>query len=129
VSHLTTAVQAADASGFDLDDMTEDALNMPERPAALYSLSELQRLLTTPALLPPGITVTPAGEKDFAYLQPGMTQPIRVTTDPEYYDLHSDSVELWSPGNPLFPREPVLSTAAVPSVEEFRLALGEAPTR
>ena len=29
-----------------------------------------------------------------------MRQPIRVTTDPEYYEENSESVELWSPGNP-----------------------------
>ena len=28
-----------------------------------------------------------------------MRQPIRVTTDPEYYEENSESVELWSPGN------------------------------
>ena len=25
-----------------------------------------------------------------------------MTTDPGYYEEHSESVELWSPGNPLF---------------------------
>lgn len=123
VSHLTTAVQDTPDSGFDLDHMTADALTMPDRPAALYGLAELQQLLTAPRLLPPGLAVTPAGEKDFAYLQPGMTRPVRVTTDPDYYDLHSDSVELWSPGNPLFPQETMASTAPIPTVEEFYLAL------
>jgi hypothetical protein len=34
---------------------------------------------------------------------PGMSKPVRVCTDPNYYEENSDSVELWSPGNPLMP--------------------------
>ena len=37
-----------------------------------------------------------------AFLAPGMADPLRVTTDPEYFEENSESVELWSPGNPLF---------------------------
>ena len=35
---------------------------------------------------------------------PGMTDELCATTDPEYYDEHAESVELWSPGNPIFSR-------------------------
>ena len=31
-----------------------------------------------------------------------MREPLRVTTDAAYYEEHAESVELWSPGNPLF---------------------------
>ena len=31
-----------------------------------------------------------------------MTERLRVTTDPEYFKEHTESLELWSPGNPLF---------------------------
>ena len=31
-----------------------------------------------------------------------MPEPIRVTTEPEYYEKNSESIELWSPGNPFF---------------------------
>jgi hypothetical protein len=34
---------------------------------------------------------------------PGRDHPVRVTTDPDYFDLHPESVELWSPGSPVFP--------------------------
>jgi hypothetical protein len=27
-----------------------------------------------------------------------------VTTDPDFYQEHTESMELWSPGNPLFPQ-------------------------
>ena len=28
---------------------------------------------------------------------------MRVTTNPEFYEQHAESVELWSQGNPTFP--------------------------
>ena len=38
----------------------------------------------------------------YALRAPGMTPELPVTTDPDYYEEHSESVEFWSPGNPLF---------------------------
>ena len=35
-------------------------------------------------------------------MPPGMTERLRVTTDPEYFEEHAESVEFWSLGNPLF---------------------------
>lgn len=32
-----------------------------------------------------------------------MSAPVRVTTDPDYYEQHPDSTELWSPGSSVFP--------------------------
>jgi hypothetical protein len=81
----------------------ECRLEEPVRPKAAYTLADLQKVLNRPDLLPPGITVKYAGQKDFSYLSPGMAKPIRVTTDPAFYDENSDSVEFWSPGSPLFP--------------------------
>ena len=31
-----------------------------------------------------------------------MDEAVRVTTEPTYYEQHSESMELWSPGNDLF---------------------------
>ena len=104
VSGISSEVTAAEQSGFDLDEVTAKELEEPERPPALYSLSDLGALLTRPELLPPGIESKPLGNRDRSYLAPGMAAPIRVTTDPDYFEQHPDSVELWSPGNPLFPQ-------------------------
>ena len=38
-----------------------------------------------------------------------------ITTDPVYYEEHTESVEFWSPGNPLFHAPEVTTTTA-----EFR---------
>ena len=42
------------------------------------------------------------GSREYGLLAPGMTERLRVTTDPEYFEEHAESLELWSPGNPLF---------------------------
>lgn len=89
--------------GFDINVLAEQDLEDLTATPPAYNLSDLRVILECPNLLPTGIQSKQTGSKDFAYLQPGMSQPIRVTTDPDFYDEHSDSVELWSPGNPLFP--------------------------
>ena len=40
--------------------------------------------------------------REYSLLAPGMTEPVRVTTDATYYEANSESVKLWSPANPLF---------------------------
>ena len=110
--------------GLDLDEVTEAALEMPPRPPALYDLQDLGRLLKRPELLPPGIEVAKTGgKKDRAWQQPGMLEAVRVTTDPVYYEEHADSVELWSPGNPLFPSEPLSGEIDYPTEAAFRAVL------
>jgi SNF2 family DNA or RNA helicase len=103
LSQLEEDTDGANQQSFDLDTVTAEDLEEPIRPKAAYTLADLQKVLNRPELLPPGITVKYAGQKDFSYLRPGMTKAIRVTTDPEFYDENSDSVEFWSPGSPLFP--------------------------
>lgn len=45
-----------------------------------------------------------------------MPQAIRVTTDPAYYEENTESVELWSPGNPFFEAPDLVpDTADVPA--------------
>jgi len=60
-------------------------------------------MIRSSAVLPPGVEVKTMGAREYSYLSPGMREPIRVTTDADYYEQHADSVELWSTGSPLFP--------------------------
>ncbi|MCC6497549.1 MAG: helicase, partial [Propionibacteriaceae bacterium] len=103
VSRLEGDIRTAEDAGFDLDAITEGDLIEPERPAAPYGLHELDLILHRPDILPPGIEVKPLGPKEYAYRAPGMAKPVRVTTDPDYFDDQPGSLELWSPGSPLFP--------------------------
>ena len=71
--------------------------------SAIYRLEFPRTVLEDKELLPPGHENRGSLGKDYSYTAPGLKKPIRVTTDPEFYTEHSDSVELWSPGAPVFP--------------------------
>ena len=103
VSDIASEANELDAAGFDLDEAVDEDLNEPDRPEPLYSLRELDRILSADNLLPPGVEAEKLGSKDYTYLAPGMKEPVRVTADPEFFDAHPESTELWSPGGPLFP--------------------------
>ncbi|GAB6058226.1 SNF2-related protein [Desulfonatronum parangueonense] len=104
ISRISDEAEQLQAGGFDIDQAAQDDLIEPERHAPLYDLNDLGRVLSNPLLLPPGIEATRLASKDFAYIEPGMKAPIRVTTDPDYFDANPESTELWSPGCPVFPR-------------------------
>ena len=102
VEAIDRQVREAGGGGFDIDAVTEDALAMPPRPQSPVTLDDLDRVIASPDLMPPGTDVQPMGRREYGLLTPGMAQRLRVTTDPAYYEENAESVELWSPGNPLF---------------------------
>ena len=89
-------------SGFDIDPALDADLAIRECTPSPVTLDDLDRVIADPSLMPPGTEVRPMGPREYSLLAPGMQQPIRVTTDPAYYEENSESVELWSPGNPFF---------------------------
>lgn len=102
----------AQQSGFDLDEFTDaDVEELPRAPAAL-SLDDLDKVISSPNLLAPGLEASPLGAREYRFLQPGLEREVRVTTDPNYYEQHAETLELWSPGSPTFP-EPVEVEAEV----------------
>jgi SNF2 family DNA or RNA helicase len=103
VSEIETAVDDLAQSGFDIDAVTDADLTQPPRSSPLLDLDDLDRVLQCEAAMPPGITANPLTRREYAYSAPGMAKPLRITTDREFYGEHSESVEFWSPGNPLFP--------------------------
>jgi hypothetical protein len=106
VNEIEAEAAHAEAEGFDLDAIAPADLEEPVRPAALYDLAFLDELLARPDLLPPGVEAKPlhGSPRQFSYTAPGLGTAVRVTTDPEVFDEHPESVELWSPGSPLFPQ-------------------------
>ena len=89
-------------SGFDIDAALDEVLDAPDPPAPLVTMADLDRVIGSPDLLSPGARVQPLGNREYGFTPPWSTEPVRVTTDPDHYRDHPDSVELWSPGNPLF---------------------------
>ncbi len=102
-ARIQSEAKEAEESGFDLDAAIDEDFTEPERPSSPLSLDDLDLVIRRPEVLPPGIEVQEMGAREYSYLAPGMPERLRVTTDAAYYEQHSDSVELWSPGNPLFP--------------------------
>jgi SNF2 family DNA or RNA helicase len=103
VATIEDEARGAEAAGFDIDSVTDDDLQMPARSAPRLTLDDLNHVLNTPSAMLPGIIVEPLAPREYAYSAPGMAEKVRVTTDPEYFEEHAESVELWSPGSPLFP--------------------------
>ena len=102
VDEVERQTREADAASFDIDATLGDDLVMPERAPSSVTMQDLDRVIASPDLMPPGTDVQPLGHREYGLLAPGMAERLRVTTDPTYYDENAESVELWSPGNPLF---------------------------
>ena len=113
--------QEAEAGGFDLDAVLDDDITLPDRPPSPVTMEDLDRLIGSPGLMPPGTDVQPLASREYGLLAPGMGERLRVTTDPAYYEEHAESVELWSPGNPLF-NAPELLAASEALPEKKTLA-------
>lgn len=100
---LDAAIVEAQRTSFDIDEETQDELEELVPPRSPVTLPELGLVLASPALLPAGTHATPLdGPGEMRYEGLGSPRPVRVTTRPEYYSEHPDSVELWSPGSPIF---------------------------
>ena len=99
---LEQQLRADAGRGFDIDAVTESDLTMPPRSPSSVTMEDLDRIIGSPDMMPPGTDVQPLGHREYGLLAPGMNERMRVTTDPEYFEDHAESMELWSPGNPLF---------------------------
>ena len=102
VDTIEQQTREAEGQGFDIDAVTESDLAMPARTPSPVTMEDLDRVIGSSDLMPPGTDVQPMGRREYGLLAPGMTERLRVTTDPEYFEEHAESLELWSPGNPLF---------------------------
>lgn len=104
VHDVVSEVDAVEGGGgFDLDAVTDADLEEPRRPTPPLDMDGLEQLLRHPTALPPGLTVRTLGNRQWAFSAPGMAEEMRISTDPHFVEEHPDNVELWSPGNPLFP--------------------------
>ena len=100
---IDNEVDEAQQGGFDIDEVTEADLVEPYRPESVLNMDDLDRVIRSESALPAGISAGTMAAREYAYSAPGMAEKLRVTTDPSFYEDHSESVELWSPGSPLFP--------------------------
>ena len=103
ITQLQAAASQPPVDSFNIDEAIEAALELPERVPAPYGLEELGRLLDQPNLLPLGTEAKRVSSKDVFWTQPGAPQ-VSVTTDPDFFDEHPESVEFWTPEARRFPK-------------------------
>ena len=117
--------QEAEAGGFDLDAVLDDDITLPGRPPSSVTMDDLDRVIASPGLMPPGTDVLPMEPRAYSLLASGMGKPVRVAADPAFYGEHAESVELRSPGNPLFnPPEDIPEPAPWPEGTPLGKLLG-----
>ncbi len=104
VRSVEVSIADAQSSSINLDDFSDDELDLPPRSDPAITLADLKAILDRPILLPPGADAKPLDASDYRYLDGEMPAPIRVTVDPQFFEAHSDSVEFWTPGSPAFPK-------------------------
>ncbi len=117
VDAIKRQADEAEGRGFDIDAVTEDELIMPERSISAVTMDDLDRVIGSVDLMPPGVDVQPMGRREYGFLAPGMTERLRVTTDAAYFEEHAESMELWSPGNALFTPPEFTAPTNAPPVE------------
>jgi hypothetical protein len=109
VGGVRSEVETRSEQGFDIDEVTAEDLRPAARPVPRLTLSDLERVLATPSVLPPGTRAGPLSPRDSSYTPPGGADAVRVTLDPEFFEENAGSLELWSPGSPAFPQPDVVA--------------------
>lgn len=100
---IGSAIEEAKQQRFDLDEDTTPDFVEPIKPRAPMTLADLGRVLADSSLLPNGVQAAPMGNGEMKYAAANQPSVLRVSTSAAYYTDHPDSVELWSPGGPVFP--------------------------
>ena len=103
VKALENAISAGEGSALDLDDYADESLELSVRPDPAISLSDLRAILDRPKLLPLGSEAVHLNDKDYRFVDGYLPHAVRITVDREFYEMHADSVEFWTPGSPTFP--------------------------
>ena len=106
----------AEAAGFDLDSTVDESdLELPPTPSSPVTMEDLEQIIGNPDLMPPDAEIQPLGQREYGLRMAGMTEFVRVTTNPAYFEEHAESVELWSPGSPAFKAPEGLGKSTVPA--------------
>ena len=100
---LDTAIAVGEGCALNLDDFADEDLDIPARRDPAINLSDLRTIPDRPILLPSGSEALHLNEKDYRSVDGFLPHAVRVTVDRKFYEMHSDSVEFWTPGSPTFP--------------------------
>jgi SNF2 family DNA or RNA helicase len=103
VKALEDAISVGGESALDLDDYADESLELSVRSDPAITLSDLRGILDRPKMLPLGLEAVHLDDKDYRFVDGYLPHAVRITVDREFYEMHSDSVEFWTPGSPTFP--------------------------
>jgi hypothetical protein len=103
IRELENVISTTAANTFNIDEFADEELEMPVRPEPALTLADLRAVLERPKLLALGTEAVRLSQKDYRFISGELPQPIRVTVDRDFYEMHPDSVEFWTPGSPSFP--------------------------
>jgi hypothetical protein len=118
--------EGAAATGFDLDAVTPQDLQEPQRPRSPLTMDDL--VARNRNVWPPGLSLRPLAGREYALLLPGLNAEVRVSTNSEFVEQHAENVELWSPGSPLFQPPQLIDGAEPPTTQSsIRELLGASP--
>ncbi len=103
VKSLTEEIGDGRDSGFDIDAVTEGGPIALPHVESTITMDDLNRVIASNEnLMLSGAKIQAMGRREYGLLLPGRDELLRVTTDPEYFEEHAESMEFWSPGNELF---------------------------
>lgn len=102
VRNVDLLVTAADASKFDIDEVSDADLMPPEFFPSPYMPMDVSHVLKCEELLPAGTICKELDHGTFGLSLPGEKELARVTADPAIFDDFFDSHQLILPDGPLF---------------------------
>jgi superfamily II DNA or RNA helicase len=117
-ARIQDEIERAQQEKFDLDADAVIEFEEPSKHSSPVTLHDLGRVLANPGLLPIDVSAKSlGGYGEMSYQTPGIHELMRVSTEQGFYTEHPDSVELWSPGGPVFPD--VVTEVELPSVQKL----------
>ena len=102
LADVEQSIQEAEHTGFDIDEVAKEALQMPSLPSPALELSEIDSALNRAEVRPPDLEWQPLDLGSYAVRVAGMQEKIRATTAADIFDDHCDSHVFLSPGGWLF---------------------------
>jgi len=102
VRNVEILVGAAEASTFDIDELSDADLLPPAFSPPPYTPAQIGQLLLQSEMLPPGTVCKELEPRTFSLSLPGEPGLARVTADPDIFDDHFESHQLLLPDGPLF---------------------------
>ena len=102
VRNVEVMVGEAEQAAFDIDQVSEADLAPPEFPPSPMMPEDLDRVLHDQRLLPPGVECNELDPRTYAISIPGSGAPARITTSPDVFDDHFESLQLVLYDGPIF---------------------------